>query len=249
MIIHLYTICWNEAPLLPFFFRHYERFCDRIIVYDNGSDDGGQDIVKTHPRAELRTIDSAGQLTQETLLAVKGEAWKGSRGHADWVIACDVDEFLYHPDLIAYLFQCRDRGVTLPIPTGFQMLSESFPTPAAGQQLPGEVTAGFYDPHFSKCVVFDPSAIDEIGYTPGCHIAHPTGRVSSEQNQALKLLHYKLLGIDYVAARHAALAARQAPRDRATGAGFQYYWTRDELEARFADFRRLARPLDLEART
>ena len=64
MKIHLYTMCWNERRMLPFFLRHYEQFCERMIVYDNGSDDGSQAIIKAHRLCELREINTHGELDE-----------------------------------------------------------------------------------------------------------------------------------------------------------------------------------------
>jgi hypothetical protein len=43
--------------MLPYYLRHYERFCEQIVVYDNASDDGSQEIVVSHPLCDLRHID------------------------------------------------------------------------------------------------------------------------------------------------------------------------------------------------
>ena len=53
-VVHLYTICWDEADMLGFFFRHYDPWVDRYIVYDDGSTDGSLDILRAHPKVELR---------------------------------------------------------------------------------------------------------------------------------------------------------------------------------------------------
>lgn len=47
--------------------------------------------------------------------------WKESRGIADWVIATDIDEHRYHPDMYRYLAQCRPQGVTIIPALGYQM--------------------------------------------------------------------------------------------------------------------------------
>ena len=52
--IHLYTICWNEADLLPFFFRHYDGWVDRFVIYDNGSSDQSRALLQQHPKVEVR---------------------------------------------------------------------------------------------------------------------------------------------------------------------------------------------------
>ena len=54
--------------------------------------------------------------------------WKRSRKKADWVIICSMDEHLYHPDLLGYLKQCQEAGITAILPAeGYQMVSDSFP--------------------------------------------------------------------------------------------------------------------------
>ena len=50
-MIHLYTICWNEERMLPFFFRHYDQWVDRYVVYDDNSTDATLEKI-------LRTIVS-----------------------------------------------------------------------------------------------------------------------------------------------------------------------------------------------
>ena len=33
MSIHLYTLCWNDAEMLPFMFRHYDDFVKKLTLY------------------------------------------------------------------------------------------------------------------------------------------------------------------------------------------------------------------------
>ena len=50
MRIDLYTLCWNDADMLGFFFRHYDRFVQRYIVYDDGSTDQSLEILHANRR-------------------------------------------------------------------------------------------------------------------------------------------------------------------------------------------------------
>ena len=59
--------------MLPYFLRHYERFCKTIVVYDNGSDDRSREIVSVHPLCDLRYVDSGEEDDERVLLKVKGE--------------------------------------------------------------------------------------------------------------------------------------------------------------------------------
>ena len=36
-VVHLYAVCWNEAHILPYFFRNYEPWVQRFVFFDNGS--------------------------------------------------------------------------------------------------------------------------------------------------------------------------------------------------------------------
>lgn len=51
MNIHLYCICRNEAPLMPYFLRHYSHWVDRMTFLDGGSNDGTRGIISDCPNA------------------------------------------------------------------------------------------------------------------------------------------------------------------------------------------------------
>ena len=101
MKVWAYVICWNEEVMLPYYLRHYEIFCDKIIIYDNMSTDRSQEIIKAHPKCELRLYDSKGEVRDDLYLKIKNHAWKEARGQGiDYVIVGDTDEFLYHPNIL-----------------------------------------------------------------------------------------------------------------------------------------------------
>lgn len=227
----------------PYFIRHYEQYCERIVVYDNGSDDGTQDLVRRHSLCELRHVDSRGQFDERILMMIKGQMWKESRKTADWVICCDVDELLYHPRLMDYLADCRQRSVTIPVPSGWQMVHDRFPS--TDRQVYDEIRTAVSDARYGKRIIFNPAAIHEINYWPGCHIARPEGDISEDSNQLLKLLHFKFLGLEYVAARYMDFARRMSDFNRANGFGAQYLQTPEQLEAEFRRWQSQARPLEI----
>ena len=239
--LHVYTIAWNEARVLPFFLRHYTQFAQRIVIADNGSDDKTAVIARQHPAVELTTIDSRGELREDVLLAFKNQAWKASRGRARWVIVCDVDEFLVHPDLLRYLDDSNRLGVTLPRTVGWQMVAESFPE--ASVDLVTAIPNGFPDPAYGKLCLFDPNAITEIGYAPGCHSAQPQGTVIYDADPRLQLRHYKYLGVEFVANRYRQLDQRRGDFNRTQGFGRQYSWSPERLQQEFALWRERARPV------
>jgi hypothetical protein len=104
---------------------------------------------------------------------------------------------------------------------------------------------GFADSLYSKRVVFDPNAIQEINYTPGCHSAAPEGAVHERIDPSLKLLHFKFLGADYMIDRYTALDRRLSRLNRERGFGTHYAGQPDALRAQFAEFKCRSGPVEL----
>jgi len=233
LVTHLYTALWNEAPLLPYFFRHYD-FVDRFVIYDNGSDDGTLELLAAHPRVEVRPFAMEEDSICLTVLNLKQSCWKESRGTADLVVVCDIDELLWHRDLSGFLAAERTRGVSIYQPVGWQMVSPAFPSGRG--QLYDEVHLGFRDRYYDKTVAFDPNRIEEIAYAPGCHTAAPTGDVVWSRDEALKLLHFKYLSPEFVVRRYRELGARLGPRDHQGGLGTHYRMSDEEVLRMFQGF-------------
>ena len=228
MRIDLYAFCWNDADMLPFFFRHYDRFVTRYFIYDEDSTDASLSILHNHPSVEVRSfvrVDPASFALSEQ--ALSNECWKARRGVADWVIVTDIDEHLYHPDLFTLLTRYKALGMTFIPALGYQMISEQFPSPS--EMLCETRTQGAPRLGMCKASLFDPMAIDEINYSHGRHVAAPTGNVKLPLQDELLLLHYKYLGFEHTLARHRQLRSGLGTKDIANGWGQQYSWSEAQL--------------------
>ncbi len=231
--IHLYTVSWNEQAMLGYFFRHYDRFVDRYVVYDDGSDDGTRERLEAHPRVEVRRFErSDPDSFTLSVRALYDSYWKESRGAADWVMVGAVDEHLWHPRFEEYLAAMRAAGVTAIPALGFEMTGTSFPGPDA--MLVESSVLGVPEALWNKLNLFDPNAIEETRYAVGRHSAAPTGRVVYPRRDELLLLHYKYVGIDYVARRHELLAKGLGPTDRQNQWAHQFDFTRAQLLEKIA---------------
>ncbi|MGA7744769.1 MAG: glycosyltransferase [Polyangia bacterium] len=236
--VHLYATCWNEIRQLPFFFRHYDPIVQRYVVFDEGSTDGSLDLLRGHPKVEVRRLvrtDPDSFVRSEQSLF--DHCWKESRGFrgtrlADWVIVCNIDEHLVHPDLGAYLQRCQEAGITAIPALGYQMLVEEFPGPQ--ECLRRTRTRALPDPTDCKLCVFSPTAIKEIHHTPGGHMARPEGHVAVPARDELLLHNYQILGIDYTLGRFAELRTGLGAVDRERNWGWHYRWTREDLGRLFA---------------
>lgn len=213
MNIHLYAICWNEARMLGFFFRHYEPLVSRFVIYDNGSTDETPDLLRAKRNVEIRPFPNRHPDSYVlSAKALQDQCWKESRGQADWVIVTAIDEHLHHPRLPAYLDACKRRGITYIPALGYQMITRDFPAPE--EHLASTRTRGAPFSMMSKLRIFDPDAIEETDFAIGGHGAAPVGRLRLPWRDELLLLHYKFLGIDYIRARSAVLRTRMGEHDR-----------------------------------
>lgn len=197
MIIHVYTMCYNEEVLMPYFLRHYENFAERIFVFDHYSNDKTLEIVKKSQKAECTTHGIRGEVHDSVLLNMKNESYKNSRGIADWVMIVDVDEFVYHPNLIGLLKEYKEKGITLPKTDGCDMVSDNVPNTTG--QIYDEIKKGVRDATFSKKAVFNP-AID-IRYSPGAHKCNPSGKITESELAEIKILHYRFLSSKFIVDR------------------------------------------------
>jgi len=206
--------------MLPFFFRHYDRFIAHYYIRDNQSDDGSLEILSSHARVTILPLVLEGDSICEAAFAQVNSFWRPSRGQADWAAVCNIDELFWHHDMIGYLAECKDKGITFLSSTGYQMVSEHFPNP--NSDLPKTHRWGARDTDYDKPAFFNPNAITDSGFSIGRHACLPQGRVILAPQDEIILLHYKHLGQDYLVERHRQLNERRRRLDIERRLGFQY---------------------------
>ncbi len=242
--VHLHAICWNELPMLGFFFRHYDPWVERYVFYDNGSTDGTLEYLVRQPKVELRpfrqSVPGSFVLSAQQL---QNSCWQGSRGQADWVVVTAVDEHLHHPDMPGYLNQCAAAGVTAVPALGYQMVAEEFPPPDVS--LTEYLRHGVPFGEMNKLSLFQPGALNETGFGEGRHVAAPLGQVRYPERDELLLLHYKYIGRDRAKARQVRLGGALGPVDRANNWGGQYFRTDQAYTTEFDQL--LAQATDIMA--
>jgi hypothetical protein len=218
MVIHLYTVCWNEEKLSKHFVNYYSKFCDKIVVFDNNSTDNTVDKLLKNPKVEVRTFDTDG-LRDDINRDIKNTCWKESIGVADYVIVCDFDEFLYHENLDEFLEKNKD--FTVFHPDVFDMVTkEDFNDDINLLDFckTGYLVEEIYNQKFNKCILFNPNKITEIGYSEGAHrLDNVKGDIKIYYNKGnfeLKILHYKYLTLDYTLKRKDTVCKRLSEFNR-----------------------------------
>ena len=210
MKIEAYIICWNEARILPWVLQYWlAAGIDKLIVYDNGSDDRTLDILREFPLTiEVHPYDSGGEANDWIYRDIKCNCWKGS--DADWVFVGDTDEVLFTPiRLKDYL-----KDITAPVlqPCLYQLAAWALPTldPARGllHTYP-DIRLQQLGPN--KVNLFQPSMVSDMQYGLGAHGCSPLYQgkpVTIEYRPDLSWFHLKNLGVEYLLQRNAELYAR-----------------------------------------
>ena len=195
MKIHAHILAYNEEKILPFTLDYYSKFCEKIFVYDNMSTDSSDEIYKKYANVNVIKWNSDNSFNDNYNKEIKSSTYRQYSRNADWVIVCDCDEILYHPNLINMLKAYKKMGIDMPLIDGRDMVSETFPE-YDGRLITEIVQIGSetYDV-MCKNIVFNPKK--DVFFSFGAHANFCQDCVKSEERE-LKLLHYKFLGKDYV---------------------------------------------------
>lgn len=237
-VVHVHALCWNEARILPYFFRHYDVLDAEYFILDDSSTDRSPELLDAHPRVTWERYTRAGDSFVIQAQGIYNEMWKASRGRADWVIVCNIDEHFWHPDLGGHLAAATRAGYTILPSKGYQMVTLWHPR--RDKRLADTSRRGTPWDKMSKTAVFNPDAIDEINFTPGRHVSDPIGDVVAPAAATLALLHYKLLGVMYLMQRSRELSTGMRPGDVERGAGMRYFFPPNRMARDYLYFLRMS---------
>lgn len=188
MKITCYFIGWNIQETIAFTVRHYQKFCQRIVYYDNHSTDLSREIAQ-EMGCDVHTFGTPGVLDDQAYVDLKNHVWK--LDDSDYVIICDDDEIVLCPP--------ANTGATIFRTQGYGMYSSDMP-----QKEWTEILTGVPDDQYSKLAIFNPRKVKEIGYVYGCHghQTRPHGNLFYGSH-TIPLLHYNGVGgIERRLARH-----------------------------------------------
>lgn len=207
MKIHAHILAWNEECILPFTLDHYSRFCEQIFVYDNMSTDGSDEVYKQYDNVVVVKWSGpeANEINEQYYLELKNNQYKKRSRDCDWVVVCDCDEFVYHPELLQQLEFYKNNKIDVPKIDGHDMYADVFP-PYDGKLLVNKVKIGSetYSP-MCKNIIFNPKI--DVRFGIGAHSFQAPGARFSDTAE-IKLLHYKFLGKDYVTQRYNMMRER-----------------------------------------
>lgn len=212
-MITIYTITYNEEVILPYFIKWYrERFPNcKIVVYDNESTDGTKNICLSTPNLQYIPYHTGNKLSDSTYLKIKNNAWK--HADTDWVIVCDVDEFLDVRESNIIEFDKFEDSLIKGV--GFNMCN------VEGLKDITEIKHGVRAIQYDKTILFNRKRIQEINYGAGCHHCEPQGDVN-KATISLPLYHMKFIDVDLLVNKYKSYASRLSDENKEMRWGYHY---------------------------
>lgn len=213
------TTSFFEAPLAPWFLRHYEQFADRIIVYDDASTDGTREILAAHPKVQLHDWEHDNGIDETQRLEWGAQCMRAMVGQCTWLIVVDFDEFIFGPsesyeDIRPILEKEQKRGTSVIQTAGFNMMHKESKTDGVPHindygpsvQLWHVIPNGVRAPVYAKpCIVTPDSGVN---WCMGRHSLNTTAGITLSEQPRLKLLHFRYLSPEYTRQRNARNWAR-----------------------------------------
>jgi glycosyltransferase involved in cell wall biosynthesis len=213
MNLTIIVITFNEEFILPHFIKWYrDRFPNcKIVVYDNESTDGTKNICLSTPNLTYIPYYTGNKLSDSTYLKIKNNAWK--HAETDWVIVCDVDEFLeVNQRNIEEFDNFEDRLVQ---GYGYNMCNVDNIDDVC------LIRHGVRATQYDKTLLFNRKYIKEINYSAGCHSCEPHGDVNKAVI-SLPLYHMKFIDVDLLVNKYKSYASRLSDENKQMRWGYHY---------------------------
>lgn len=234
--VDVFTLCYNEMDIIPFVIDYWKRFARHVYVFDNGSTDGSVEYLNEFGWISVMPFYSDG-LNDARYLDIKNNAWKIS--DADFVVVCDMDECLYHEDIMGVLQYMKDNNQSIS-PTAFlNTVSIDFHEKPADGTLYHEIDGVRISNNVKlgdKCLLFNPRMISEISYEPGAHICHPAGNVllyDRQNEDPIMTVHIKNLSLNKTLERLHMYRSRLSDINKINKWGGHYEYSDDKVKKDF----------------
>lgn len=246
MKIAALTMVYNEALILPYFFRHYEYLDEIHVLYETDSTDDTLKILNTAPNVIIKNCHIEGGMDDIAKVNLINDTLHGIK--ADWVYVVDPDEFIFpsngspddflsrqiHDVVLAAMFQVyrhrtdKDLDVSLPpIPQRTHGDPDVFSTVAKPNRGPNDA--------YVKPIVVRPSS--GIRFLPGNHAIEGKLKIAYEFYIGA---HWRMADPQFALDRIMKRRARLSERNKAQGMGLHNSnvtdeWIRAECDCHLDD--------------
>lgn len=228
--------------ILPWVIDYWKRLpVTKAIVYDNESTDGSKEYLQQFDWIEVRTFQTDG-MNDSIQRDIKENSWKESKGLADYVIVCDLDEVIYSKNISSTLQKMKDGNYNVLGLPWYMLCATERPQYTEGKLL-HEVAPEHWctqyinhdhpHSHLGKFMLFDPNKVDSMNPSVGWHICYPTPSLrllEVDCGQCISLHINKGLGENYFVDKRKNMNARLSDHNRKNGYCYEYAW--DEQKQR-----------------
>lgn len=238
MVIELFTLCWNEAKIIPYvidYWKHLRSQVDgfRVTVFDNCSSDDSERILSRYDWIDVRHFESNG-LNDIIQRRIKDDAWKEARGRCDFVIVCDLDEVLYSVDLRGELNRMKEGGYNVLGTPLYTLCGDCVPLYRSDKLLHESIGMAYCQrtnvshPNLAKFMLFDPNITDEMNPSVGWHLCNPSPFRLYESGKVFCIHIDKGLDEDFFVERRRVLRDRLSNENKRRGYSLEYSFSDEE---------------------
>ena len=178
--ISICAIFKDEAPYLPEWIEFHRLVgVERFFLYDNGSSDGGRELLEPWVRTGVVSIaDCSIPLGEGGQGWAYADALRRARGRTRWLAFIDLDEFLWSPGTMPLPDVLRDYEQHPAIVVNWQVYGSSGRTTASAglviERFVRRARTGWVRNRRVKSIVDPKRAVRPIGphffeYTDGAH--------------------------------------------------------------------------------
>jgi hypothetical protein len=198
MKIEVFSVCKNEEELIPYYLKHYEKFADKITIYDNYSSDNSKSILEKHPLVEVKQFGNPNVFEEDDLVNIRNTCWKNS--NADWIIVCDMDELVYANNIKERLSKSNYHVIK---PYGLDIIKEN--TENCNLNILENDLIFRNNSGFCKPVIFNPKYISNITFSAGSHetdVIYKNGnfesiKISDEHRVSYDIIMFHLMFFNF----------------------------------------------------
>lgn len=231
LTVDLYTLCWNEIDLLPFVVDYWKRFVRHAYVFDNGSTDGSIEFLQQFPWITVIRYDTKDKSDVKIYTTIKNNVWKYSKGKADFVTVCDMDECLFSNDLEKELKYMKENNQYILRPAWYTMKSNRMFNHVEGKLLHQQMKTAHGDGGLDKAILFDPNFIMDMNYKEGCHVYNSNPKEAKIYDRHnIFLLHFeKCFGVEYSIKRKQLIGKRVPKQNIENGLSVHYMYSEERM--------------------